>query len=307
MARRRQESRWIHRWSRWLVVGIALAGALGTAFLTINKLTGGDGACPTEGCERVFASPYATVFGLPLTLFGFLGYATMLALAAAPLLINPDQSKELRQKLEAWTWPLMFMVATAMVVFSGYLMTLLAFEIRAFCPYCVSSALFALSMFTIILLGNRWDDWGQLAFIGFVVAALTITSTLAIYAPIRAGGGTPSAIAGQPGPPITTASGPAEVALANHLANSGAVMYGAWWCPHCHDQKQLFGAEAAAALRTIECAEDGQNPQTALCRSKSEVTGFPTWEINGEFYPGTQSLQRLAELSGYTGPMDFRR
>lgn len=308
MGRRRQENRWIHRWSRWLIVAIASIGALGTAFLTINKLTGGGGACPTEGCERVFASPYATVFGLPLTLFGFLGYATMLILAVAPLLINPDQNKPLRQKLEAWTWPLMFMLASAMVVFSGYLMTLLAFEIKAFCPYCVSSALFALSMFAIILFGHHWDDLGQLAFMGFVVAALTLTSTLAIYAPIRAGGGTPATVAaGQPGPPITTASGPAEIALAKHLAAIGAKMYGAWWCPHCHDQKQLFGAEAAAILPNVECAEDGQNPQTALCRSKPEITGFPTWEINGEFYAGTQSLARLAEVSGYSGPTNFQR
>jgi uncharacterized membrane protein/glutaredoxin len=308
MRRRRQESRWIHRWSRWLVAGIASVGALGTGFLTINKLTGGGGACPTEGCERVFASPYATVFGLPLTLFGFLAYATMLTLAVAPLLINPDQNKALRQKLESWTWPLMFMVASSMVVFSAYLMTLLAFEIKAFCPYCVSSALFSLAMFVLILLGNRWEDLGQLAFMGIIVGVVTLTSMLAIYAPIRAGGGVPSTVAaGQPGPPITTASGPAEVALARYLKDSGAVMYGAWWCPHCHDQKQLFGAEATTALNYVECAEDGQNPQPDLCRSKPQITGFPTWEINGEFYSGTQSLARLAELSGYTGPTDFQR
>ncbi|WP_035986573.1 vitamin K epoxide reductase family protein [Leptolyngbya sp. KIOST-1] len=310
MRRRRQESRWIHRWSRWMVAGIASVGALGTAFLTINKLTGGGGACPTEGCERVFASPYATIFGLPLTLFGFLAYATMFTLALAPLVINPDQNKVLRQKLEAWTWPLMFMVASSMVVFSAYLMTLLAFEIQAFCPYCVSSALFALAMFGIVLFGNRWDDLGQLAFIGFIVGIVTLTSTLAIYAPIRAGGGgsRPATVAaGQPGPPVTTASGPAEIALANHLNDIGATFYGAWWCPHCHDQKQLFGAEAATIFTYVECAEDGQNPQTALCRSKPEITGFPSWEINGEFYAGTQSLTRLAEISGYTGPMNFQR
>jgi uncharacterized membrane protein len=276
--------------------------------LTINKLSGGGGACPTEGCEQVFSSPYATVFGLPLTLFGFLGYATMLTLAIAPLLIQPEQNKPLRQKLEAWTWPLMFMLASAMVVFSGYLMSILAFEIKAFCPYCVSSAIFALAMFTTILLGNRWDDLGQLAFIGFVVGVLTLTSALAVYAPVRAGGGAPTTVAaGQPGPPITTASGPAEIGLANHLKSIGAVMYGAWWCPHCHDQKQLFGAEATEVLPLVECAEDGQNPQTALCRSKPQITGFPTWEINGEFYAGTQTLQRLAEISGYSGPTDFQR
>ncbi|HZG39338.1 MAG TPA: vitamin K epoxide reductase family protein [Nodosilinea sp.] len=306
MRRRRQESRWIHRWSRWLVAGIALMGALGTGYLTLGKLTG-NGTCPTEGCDRVLSSPWGTVFGLPLTLFGFLAYGTMLVMAVAPLLVNADTKKELRQKLEGWTWPLMFMLATAMLVFSGYLMTVLAFELQTACPYCIGSALFALAMFVIILLGNRWDDLGQLAFMGFIVGVLTITSTLAVYAPINAGSSPSSNVAGQAGPPITTASGPAEVALARHLKNIGATMYAAWWCPHCHDQKQLFGAEATAALNLVECAEDGQNSQADLCRSKPQITGFPSWEINGEFYAGTQSLARLAELSGYTGPTDFRR
>ncbi|MGF1568280.1 MAG: vitamin K epoxide reductase family protein [Nodosilinea sp.] len=306
MGRRRQESRWIHRRSRMLLAGIASVGALGTAYLTATKLLGG-AACPTQGCDRVLSSPYATVFGLPLTLFGCLAYLTMVGLAVGPLLVNADQNKALRQKLESWSWPLMFMVATAMLVFSGYLMTVLAFELKEFCPYCVTSALLALSMFIITLLGNHWEDVGQLAFMGVIVAVVTLTGTLAIYAPIQSGGNATADSAGEAGPPITTASGPAEIALAQHLKDTGAVMYGAWWCPHCHDQKLAFGAEAVEVIPYTECAEDGKNPQTEVCRAKPEITGFPTWEINGEFYSGAQPLERLAELSGYTGPRDFRR
>jgi uncharacterized membrane protein/glutaredoxin len=304
--RRRQEARWIHRWSRGLISGIAATGALGTAYLTIVKLMGGS-ACPTEGCDRVLSSPYATVFGIPLTVYGFLAYATMLALAAAPLVINSETNQPLRKKLEGITWPLMFILASAMVVFSGYLMTILAFELKEFCPYCITSALFALSMFLLVLFGNRWEDVGQLAFRGLIVAVITLTSVLAIYAPIRSAGNPGSAIAGETGPPITTTSGPAEIALAQHLKDIDAKMYGAWWCPHCHDQKVAFGAEAMQLVPYVECAEDGQNPQTQLCRSKTEVTGFPTWEIKGQFYPGAQTLERLAELSGYSGPQNFRR
>ena len=303
MGRRRQEELWIHRWSRRLVTGIASVGALGTAYLTVVKWTGGS-ACPTEGCDRVFSSPYATVFGQPLTLFGFLAYVTMLLLAATPLLVNRDRNKELRQTLERRTWPLMFGLACVMVAFSGYLMTVLALELKEFCPYCISSATFALSMFLIILFGRRWEDFGQLAFTGIIVAVVTLTGTLAIYGPVRSGG-VQAAVPGETGPPIMTTSGPAQIALANHLKAVDAVMYGAWWCPHCHDQKAVFGAEAAAVIPYVECAEDGKNSQTKLCRSESQVTGFPTWKINGEFYPGAQSLDRLAELSGYTGPNDF--
>ncbi len=304
MGRRRQESRWIHRWSRPLVAGIASIGMFGTAYLTIVKLMGGS-ACPTEGCDRVLSSAYATVFGLPLTLYGFLAYTSMFFLALVPLLVNADKKKELRQTLENRTWLLMFVLSCIMVVFSGYLMTILAFELKEFCPYCVTSATFALAMFLLILFGKRWEDFGQLAFAGIIVAVITLTGTLAVYAPIR-NGGVQAAAAGETGPPITTTSGPAEIALANHLKDIDATMYGAWWCPHCHDQKVFFGAEAAELIPYVECAEDGKNPQPKLCRAEPQVTGFPTWQINGEFYPGSQPLTRLAELSGYTGPMDFQ-
>ena len=40
---------------------------------------------------------------------------------------------------------------------------------------------------------------------------------------------------------ITTSSGESEIALTQHLKQVGAKMYGAFWCPHCQEQKQLFG------------------------------------------------------------------
>lgn len=306
MRRRRQETRWIHRWSRWLIGAIAIMGALGTAYLTVVKLTGGDAICPTGGCDRVLSSPYAMVFGIPLTIFGFLGYAGMATLALGPVAINPDTNKELRTNLEKWSWPLLFVGATAMMVFSGYLMYLLAFEIRATCIYCITSAVFALSMFSLTLLGRYWEDAGQLVFMGVIVAVVTLTGTLAIYAPINNPQAADSSIPGEAGPPITTVSGTAELQLAEHLQAVGATMYGAWWCPHCHDQKQLFGSEAAKRIPYVECAPDGQNPQTDRCQATPGITGFPTWEINGQFYGGTQSLEALADLSGYTGPRNFQ-
>ena len=75
--RRKRPIPWIHRWSRPLMAGIASVGAAVTAYLTITKLAGGSAACPTSGCNVVLSSPYATVFGLPLTLFGFLAYTSL--------------------------------------------------------------------------------------------------------------------------------------------------------------------------------------------------------------------------------------
>ena len=307
MRRRRQETLWIHRSSRWMIGVIALMGALGTAYLTFKVLGGSGVACPTGGCDRVLTSPFAKVADFPLTILGFLGYASMATMALAPLSINPDKQKELRYKLEDLTWPLLFTGATAMVIFSGYLMYLLAFEIKAACLYCIASAVFAISMFLLTLLGRRWQDVGQLVFIGIIVGVLTVVGTLAHYtASTTPQDPTTANIPGEPGPPITTTSGPAELQLAAYLTEVDAKMYGAWWCPHCHSQKQLFGAEAAKKIPYIECDPEGQNPQASVCRAIPEIEGFPTWEVEGQFLSGAQPLSVLAEASGYTGPRNFQ-
>lgn len=306
MRRRRQQTRWIHLWSRWIIGAIAIMGALGTAYLTVVKLMGGDAACPTEGCDRVLASPYAMVFGIPLTIFGFLGYAGMATMAMGPLAIDADRSKELRNKLENLSWLGLFLGSTAMLVFSGYLMYLLAFELKAACIYCITSAIFAASMFGLTLVGRRWEDGGQLIFTGLIAAVITITGTLAVYAPINNPQAADSNIPGEAGPAVTTASSESELQLAQHLVDIDAKMYGAWWCPHCHSQKQLFGAEAAKVIPYVECASDGQNPQTATCQANPGIQGFPTWEIDGQFYGGAQALTTLADASNYQGPRDFQ-
>jgi glutaredoxin len=79
-------------------------------------------------------------------------------------------------------------------------------------------------------------------------------------------------------------------------------MYTAYWCPHCHEQKELFGKAATDQLTLVECAADGRNSQKALCDAK-KIEGFPTWEINGKLDSGVKSLAELARLSGYTGPL----
>lgn len=300
---RRRSTPWIYRWSRPIMAGIATIGAVGTAYLTVVKLTQGTAACPTSGCDVVLSSPYATVFGLPLSLFGFLGYLSMVVFAVAPLLVNSQQYSNLRSNLEKWTGLLLFAGGTAMTLFSGYLMYLLAFKIQAVCIYCVASALFSVSLFTLALIGREWEDIGQLFFTGIVVGMIVLVGTLGIYAKVN----NPVAdlsVSGEAGLAITTTSGAAEIALAAHLKQVGAKMYGAFWCSHCHDQKQLFGQEAVSQIDYIECDPKGKNPQTSLCKA-ANVQGYPTWEMKGKFYSGTQPLEKLAELSGYQGSRNF--
>jgi hypothetical protein len=105
---------------------------------------------------------------------------------------------------------------------------------------------------------------------------------------------------------ITATSGKAEIALAKHLAKKGVKIYGAYWCPHCYEQKQLFGKQAWAIVPHIECAEDARdNPQPKVC-TKAGIKGFPTWKIRGKLDAGVKQLAQLGKLTGYQGNTDFK-
>ena len=304
---RRRSTPWIHRWSRTVMGAIAAIGVVETAYLTIAKFTTGSVICPTSGCDKVLNSPYATVFGtVPLSLLGCLAYLSIAILALAPKAVNPNTNKGLHSQLENKTWQALFIITAAMVIFSSYLMYLMAFEIKELCIYCISSAVLSLSLFVLVLVGREWEDIGQLVFTGILVAMVSSIGALGLYNSVRS----PAASVSTPGivaPAVTTTSGPAQLALARHLREIGAKEYGAYWCPHCHDQKMLFGKEAAALIDYIECDPRGQNSRAQMCQAAAaNVKGFPTWEIKGQFYSGTQSLEKLADLSGYTGPRNFQ-
>ena len=322
---RRRSTPWIYRWSRKLIGAISILGALLTAYLTVVKLTGNSVVCAAgaagaaqsaSSCNDVLSSPYATVFGLPLALFGCLAYTSMAMFALVPLAVDPDKNRDLRSKLEDWTWLLLFAGATAMTIFSGYLMYVLAFAIKKVCLYCIGSALFSLSLLTLTFIGRSWEDFGQLFFIGIIVGMVTLISTLGVYAQVGGGGvakpgsRTPIAIASTAPVPgvgweITTTSGEAEIALARHLRKSGVKEYFAYWCPHCYEQKQLFGKQAVAELEAIECAADGKNAKPQACVDAG-VKAFPSWEINGKVASGVKTLEELADATGYKGDRTFK-
>ncbi len=105
-------------------------------------------------------------------------------------------------------------------------------------------------------------------------------------------------------PVVTTTSTTSSINLAKHLRSTGAVKYSAYWCPHCHEQNQLFGKKAAAQLKNVECAPEGENSQPKLCSEKG-ISGFPSWEINGTIDSGVKTLEELADWSEYKGERNF--
>jgi hypothetical protein len=86
--------------------------------------------------------------------------------------------------------------------------------------------------------------------------------------------------------------------FARCLSDKGAVFYGAFWCDHCREQKEMFGA-AFEHVRYVECGVIG-NPraQTQVCSTK-EIKSYPTWEFaDGERRKGIQPFAALAEKTG---------
>lgn len=273
---------------------VATIGAIDTGAITLKRWgLMGSLSCPggAEGCDKVLNSAWGSLFGQPLSLFGFLAYGAVLLLAVVPLVLRGESRTELGER--SWWGLLLF--GTGMAVFSLLLMGLMVFKIQAFCTFCVLSALLSLSLLVLALVGGDWQDRGALIF-RVVMVGVLVTLTGLVWAgsvdrPLATTG------RGDP-PPVTTVSTPESIALAEHLSATGAKMYSAYWCPHCHEQKELFGKEATKKLDVVECAADGTNSQKSLCDTKA-IQGFPSWEINGVLDSGVKPLEKLAELSGF--------
>jgi len=103
---------------------------------------------------------------------------------------------------------------------------------------------------------------------------------------------------------VTRESSLQAIDLAKHLKKENIVLYGAYWCPHCTRQKELFGREAwqiMAAKNYVECDARGNGGNPSMCRA-NEIDGFPSWKKGRqEFLRGDVSLSKLAEASNYPG------
>jgi hypothetical protein len=88
--------------------------------------------------------------------------------------------------------------------------------------------------------------------------------------------------------------------FAQCLKDRGAKMYGAWWCPHCQEQKEKFGETSFKLAPYVECGVPGDiRGKNPVCQEEG-ITHYPTWQ----FPPTGQRVERvftLEELSERTG------
>jgi uncharacterized membrane protein/glutaredoxin len=260
----------------WPVFGLALVGMALSGYLTFTAWQGKLVAFCTEGagCDVVLNSRWSTLFGVPTSFWGFLTYTLLAAVAW-----NKNAADRWR-----WGWT----ISLFGLLFSLYLTSISLFELKATCPYCLTSLGIMTAIFIVTTLqrpGNlpkfSWGPW--LAKIGGV--ALVAIIALHLY------------FAGYWG----EAQGPEDPwirALAEHLSRSDSKFYGASWCPHCAEQKKLFDG-SVNRIPYVECSPGGPNaPQAEVCKDKN-IQSYPTWIIDGQRYTGVQPLDALAQLSHF--------
>ena len=80
--------------------------------------------------------------------------------------------------------------------------------------------------------------------------------------------------------------------ILKELIDAGATFYGASWCGFTKKQlAELNISETdSKGLDYVDCEK-----QEEFCREKN-IEAFPTWQINGEMYPGYYSAQKLREM-----------
>lgn len=88
--------------------------------------------------------------------------------------------------------------------------------------------------------------------------------------------------------------------FASCIKDSGAIFYGAFWCPHCQAQKALFG-NSAKLLPYTECSTPSK-AQTQAC-TDAGIQSYPTWKFpDGSVVTGEQTFAQLAEKTKCEAP-----
>jgi len=85
--------------------------------------------------------------------------------------------------------------------------------------------------------------------------------------------------------------------FAQCLSTKQAKMYGLYWCPHCADQKAMFGS-AFRYVPYVECAIRGSRELAPECKAAG-VKLFPSWQFGAN--PPKEGVVSLQALSAQTG------
>lgn len=132
------------KYKKLVLVGFLIFGLIGfldSVYLTFQHYNRGILPCFIfEGCEKVVSSSYATVAGIPISIFGAVYYLVLLAVLI--LFFDTGNKKAL------------FMLTNLPIagfVASLYLLFLQLFIIKAICFYCIVSLVSSTALFVLAL------------------------------------------------------------------------------------------------------------------------------------------------------------
>jgi len=89
--------------------------------------------------------------------------------------------------------------------------------------------------------------------------------------------------------------------FAKCLASKQTKMYGLYWCPHCAEQKEMFG-RAFQYVTYVECGIKGSHEMAGAC-TVAGVKLFPSWQFGGgKPIEGVFPMQELSDKTGCVLP-----
>ena len=263
----------------WPVLALAVVGLVLAGYLTGTTWSGEKAAFCEAGadCDIVLQSRWSTLLGLPTSLWGLLVYAV---LAGAAFI-----------KRRSRRWKVLVTVSLFGVAYSVYLTAISVFRLEAACPYCLTSlgllaAILAVTLFQVPQISRRlaWKPWLGASFGAAAVGVLALHLVFYSGATVAASG----------------KEDPWMKGLTAHLEEIDAKMYGAFWCPACKSQKELFGA-SAEGIPYVECSPAGRNGPTLSKCLAAGIRSYPTWIIKGQRHTGVLTPAALADRAGFAG------
>ena len=132
--------KWLYRAS----VSLVILGALVSIYMTIYKFTANDAMCLGSGdCHTVNASKYSEVNGIPVAVFGIIGYLAILA-----ALYFEDSSRFFKQNATL----MIFGMSLKGFIFTVWLIYVEIALLKAICPFCVTSQVAMTIIFIIAVM-----------------------------------------------------------------------------------------------------------------------------------------------------------
>lgn len=225
-------------------------------------------------CDIVNKSAYSEVFGIPMSILGFLYFLGVFILSLFRL--NRETLKKIAFFSIAFLGP------------SLYLTGIELFVLDNICVLCEASKVLMIIIIITSLVLMRPEKLGSQLSAGAVVLALLLAGVS--YLAHR--GDVPSGKYAE---------------FAGCLYDRGLVMYGSLGCSFCAKQRAMFG-DAFEFVLEIECDPRYPNAEVERCVEKN-IAHTPTWiQENGEgdelfrFDPGVVSLKDLSGVSGCALP-----